>query len=70
MRGRFFSDDERLEHDKFIIVNQELVRQDFPGEDPIGKHLRVDWRTSKGEDYEISVWLETRSIKLVNLCAR
>jgi predicted permease len=53
MRGRFFSDDERLEHDKFIVVNQELVRQYFPGEDPIGKHLRVEWRTPKGEDYEI-----------------
>ena len=53
MRGRFFSDDERLEHDKFIIVNQELARQYFPGEDPIGKHLRVEWRTPKGEDYEI-----------------
>jgi predicted permease len=54
IRGRFFSDDERLDHDKFIIVNQELVRQYFPGEDPIGKHLRVGWRTPEGENYEIT----------------
>ena len=53
IRGRFFSDDERLDHDKFVIVNQELVRQYFPGEDPIGKHLRVGWRTPGGENYEI-----------------
>lgn len=53
LRGRFFSDDERLEIDKFVIVNQELVRQYFPGEDPIGKHLRVEWRTPQGENYEI-----------------
>jgi putative ABC transport system permease protein len=53
IRGRFFSDDERLEHDKFVIVNQELVRQYFSGEYPIGKHLRVEWRTPKGENYEI-----------------
>jgi predicted permease len=53
IRGRFFSDDERLEHDKFVIVNQELVRQYLPGEDPIGKHLRVEWRTPEGENYEI-----------------
>jgi predicted permease len=53
LRGRFFSDDERLEHDKFVIANQELVRQYFPSENPIGKHLRVEWRTSQGEIYEI-----------------
>jgi predicted permease len=53
IRGRFFSDDERLDHDKFVIVNQELVRQYFPGEDPVGKHLRVEWRTPDGENYEI-----------------
>lgn len=53
LRGRFFSDNERLEHDKFVIVNQELVRQYFSGEDPLGKHLRVEWRTPQGENYEI-----------------
>ena len=53
VRGRFFSEDERLEHDKYAIVNQEFIRQSFPGEDPIGKHLRVAWRTQQGEDYEI-----------------
>jgi predicted permease len=53
VRGRFFSENERLEHDKYAIVNQEFVRQSFPGEDPIGKHLRVEWRTQQGENYEI-----------------
>jgi putative ABC transport system permease protein len=53
IRGRFFSENERLEHDKYAIVNQEFVRQSFPREDPIGKHLRVAWRTPQGENYEI-----------------
>jgi predicted permease len=53
IRGRFFSEDERLEHDKFVVVNEELVQSNFPGEDPIGKHLRVEWRTPEGESYEI-----------------
>jgi predicted permease len=53
IRGRLFSNDERLEHDKFVIVNQEFVRQYFPGEDSLGKHLRVKWRTPQGESYEI-----------------
>jgi len=51
--GRFFSENERLDHDKYVIVNQELVRQFFPAEDPIGKNLRVAWRTPQGENYEI-----------------
>ena len=53
VRGRFFFENERLEHDKYIIVNQEFVRQSFPAEDPLGKHLRVEWRTQQGENYEI-----------------
>ena len=53
VRGRFFSENERLEHDKYAIVNQEFARQFFPAEDPIGKHLRVAWRTPQGENYEI-----------------
>jgi predicted permease len=53
LQGRFFSEDERLERDKFVIVNEELVKQDFPGEDPVGRHLRVEWRTPQGESYEI-----------------
>jgi len=43
VRGRFFSENERLEHDKYAIVNQEFVRQSFPEE----------WRTQQGENYEI-----------------
>ena len=53
LRGRFFSEDERLENDKFVIVNQELVEQYFPSEDPLGKHLRAQWRTPQGENYQI-----------------
>jgi predicted permease len=53
VRGRFFSENERLEHDKYMIVNQEFVRQSFPAEDPLGKHLRVEWRSQQGENYEI-----------------
>ena len=53
VRGRSFSENDRLEHDKYVVVNQEFVRQIFPAEDPIGKHLRVAWRTPQGENYEI-----------------
>lgn len=53
LQGRFFSENERLDHDKYVVINRELVRQFFPAENPIGKHLRVQWRTPQGENYEI-----------------
>ena len=53
IRGRFFSENDRLEHDKYAIVNQEFIRQFFSAEDPIGQRLRVTWRTQQGENYEI-----------------
>jgi predicted permease len=53
IRGHSFYENERLEHDKYAIVNQEFVRQFLSAEDPIGKHLRVAWRTQQGENYEI-----------------
>ena len=70
IRGRFFSDDERLEHDKFVIVNQELMRQYFSGEDPIGKHLRVNGGLPKEKTTKLSAWWQTRCIRLASRCAR
>jgi predicted permease len=55
--GRFFTNDERGARSYKVIVNRQLVRQYFPGEDPIGKHLRVPAHALAGApgefDYEI-----------------
>ncbi|HEX6495769.1 MAG TPA: ABC transporter permease [Acidobacteriaceae bacterium] len=40
--GRTFTADERLKRADKVIISQELARQNFKGEDPIGKHLDVD----------------------------
>ena len=53
IKGRFFSDDERLDHDQFVIVSQRFVREHLRNEEPIGKHLHVIRRGGAGEDYEI-----------------
>ena len=57
MSGRFFTNDERDARLYKVIVSRQLVRQFFPGEDPIGKHLRVLLHPHRGEpgnaDYEI-----------------
>jgi predicted permease len=42
MRGRTFTDQERLDNADKVIVSQMLVHDFFPNDDPIGKHLVVD----------------------------
>jgi predicted permease len=39
IRGRFFRDNERLNHANVAIVTPAFVHQFFPNSDPIGKHI-------------------------------
>ena len=39
LRGRTFGSDQRLDAAREVIISAEFVRQYFPNEDPIGKHL-------------------------------
>jgi predicted permease len=55
VRGRDFTDADRLGAPLVVIVNQKLAELHWPGEDPIGKRLTVDnpgaeplWRTVVG----------------------
>jgi predicted permease len=41
LSGRFFTDQERLTRDHYVIINKKLANNFFPGESPLGKHLRV-----------------------------
>jgi predicted permease len=41
IKGRVFTEDERLTNDKYIVINQQFVRTYFPNEDPIGKHVQI-----------------------------
>jgi predicted permease len=41
IKGRVFTEDERLSNDKYMVINQQFVRTYFPNEDPIGKHVRI-----------------------------
>jgi predicted permease len=41
LRGRTFGDDQRAEHATEIIISESFARSYFPGEDPLGKHLRT-----------------------------
>jgi predicted permease len=41
IRGRFFTDQERLARDHYILISKKFADQYFPGDDPIGKHIVV-----------------------------
>ncbi|HXJ87611.1 MAG TPA: ABC transporter permease [Candidatus Binatia bacterium] len=50
LSGRFFTSADRVGHPKAVIISDQLMRQYFPGENPIGKHLH----SVRGDaDYEI-----------------
>jgi putative ABC transport system permease protein len=55
--GRFFTNDERGPRSYKVIVSRQFVRQYFPNENPIGKHLNVPAHFHPGMpndvDYEI-----------------
>ena len=40
--GRFFTDYDTHQSPPVVIVNEELARKQWPGQDPIGKRLRVN----------------------------
>ncbi len=48
--GRDFSAIDREDSPPVAIVSQELVRQQFPGEEPLGKRLRVNFNHANGRD--------------------
>jgi len=52
LRGRVFTEHERLSNDHYLIVSKQFVDQYLPGDDPVGKHVRVGW-DAKPEVYEI-----------------
>jgi predicted permease len=53
LRGRTFRDGERLEKGKVVLINDLMARTHFPGEDPIGRHVRVDSTGMGMKDFEI-----------------
>jgi predicted permease len=50
--GRFFTDQERLTRDHYVIISKQFASEFFSGDSPLGRHLKVMWG-GKLEDYEI-----------------
>lgn len=51
LSGRFFTNEDRADHPKTILISHQLQRQYFPDENPLGKHLHVG--AMGNDDYEI-----------------
>jgi predicted permease len=55
VQGRVFQNDERLDRAHSVIVNQAFVRQFLKGENPLGKHLKVDLVEVAGSDTGLEI---------------
>jgi len=55
LRGRTFNDSLRLEQAREVIISEKLAKSFFPGEDPLGKHIKTggDSWSAGGKIYTI-----------------
>ena len=50
LKGRLFNEDDPADSLNRIIVNQALAEKYFPGEDPIGRKIRVAWNDERDDE--------------------
>ncbi|MGH9162233.1 MAG: ADOP family duplicated permease [Vicinamibacteraceae bacterium] len=62
VRGRAFDERDQAPSAKTIVINEALVRQQFSGEDPIGKHLTGGGERSEGEIIGVVQGVRARSV--------
>jgi predicted permease len=68
LRGRFFTDQERLARDHYVVISKKFADQFFAGDNPMGRHISVAW-TGEIESYEIigvvgdTLWSVTDPVK-------
>ncbi len=48
-RGRGFTEDDRADTPKVVLITEAAARQFFPGEDPIGKTIKLGWGKGPGK---------------------
>ncbi len=52
VRGRFFTDQERLDRSDYIIISEQMAREYFSGQNPLGQHINVAF-DHEPKNYEI-----------------
>jgi putative ABC transport system permease protein len=49
VRGRFFSDEDRMNTPQVVLLTESAARQYFPAEDPLGKTIKLGWGHGPGK---------------------
>jgi predicted permease len=53
-RGRSFDESERLDKARSVIISESFARRYFPGEDPLGKHIKaLDFQGVPPQGFEV-----------------
>jgi predicted permease len=47
LRGRFFTEHDGPDSERVVIIDEEFVRRHWPGEDPVGRHIRLEVRPGR-----------------------
>ena len=67
LRGRLFSDEDTRNSAAVTVISEKMARQNWPGRDPIGKHLRLHPRDNREpERLIVGVVRDIRSNMLSN----
>ena len=53
VRGRAFTEEDGPESPKVVLVNESLARREWPGEDPVGKRLVIDYSSAGTYPYVV-----------------
>jgi len=52
LEGRVFTTQDRLDRSNYVVISKLMADQRFPGESPLGKHIKIEW-DHKTETMEI-----------------
>jgi putative ABC transport system permease protein len=59
IRGRLFRPGDKADETNRVVINQTMAEKFWPGEDPIGKHVKISWNDTR-EDEVIGVVADVR----------
>jgi putative ABC transport system permease protein len=53
LRGRFFEDSDSLDSGLVTVIDDNMAKQYFPGEDPIGRHITLQNKPERAIEFQI-----------------
>src|SRR5215831_13071383 len=53
LRGRFFEESDSRDSGQVTVIDENMAKQYFPGEDPIGRHIALQEKPEKAIEFQI-----------------